>query len=265
MTQGSEFFRKIIVNVVMARIIGVRLFLFTGDCLVLDRWLWMRRYLERTKMGLKLLDVGCGAGTFSLLAAKRGYSVTGITYEADKVESAKQRAKINGIFGAEFLQFDIRRLSEKTEWREHFDIIINTENLEHILDDKSLVSAMANLLKPRGYIIFTAPYLFGLYDSIGPTAWQSKENGGHVRRGYALQTLTTLFSEVSLDIEVRGFVSGRPSILVNKVYLHLVKMFGLTATSILTLPLRLLPAIFSLVRPLSSSTGHSIALILIKR
>ena len=62
--------------------------LIFGDTLVLDRWLWLRKHLPRTEGGAVLIDVGCGSGTFTNAAARRGYLATGVSFNTDQNEKA---------------------------------------------------------------------------------------------------------------------------------------------------------------------------------
>lgn len=57
--------------------------------------LWQQEIFKHLPQGkpLKILDVGCGAGFFSILLAKSGYSVTGIDLTPNMIEEAKLLAQ----------------------------------------------------------------------------------------------------------------------------------------------------------------------------
>ena len=57
--------------------------LIHGDPLVLDRWLWICKWLPKTNEDLSILDVGCGSGAFTINAAARGYKALGLSWDKD--------------------------------------------------------------------------------------------------------------------------------------------------------------------------------------
>jgi 23S rRNA (uracil1939-C5)-methyltransferase len=60
-----------------------------------------------------VLDLFCGIGTISLLAAKRAGAVLGIEYVPEAAENAKENARFNGIVNAQFLVGDAREMLKK--------------------------------------------------------------------------------------------------------------------------------------------------------
>jgi 2-polyprenyl-3-methyl-5-hydroxy-6-metoxy-1,4-benzoquinol methylase len=57
--------------------------LIHGDTLVLDRWLWISsRHVTSVRTGSKrLLDVGCGSGTFTNWFELLGYKALGLSWD----------------------------------------------------------------------------------------------------------------------------------------------------------------------------------------
>jgi len=71
--------------------------IFSRGATTLEEAQWTKRELICTKLQLKegerLLDVGCGWGSFALHAAQRhGVSVVGITLSPPQAETARRRA-----------------------------------------------------------------------------------------------------------------------------------------------------------------------------
>lgn len=60
----------------------------------------------RAKPGQRMLDMGCGAGTFALLAAKAGADATGVDLHPRAVAIAEINARLNGL-SARFLAGDL--------------------------------------------------------------------------------------------------------------------------------------------------------------
>src|SRR5690349_19347101 len=62
--------------------------------------------MRQRKTPGKALDLGCGAGIFSVYMAKSGYQVTGVDFIPEALEMAKKYARENGV-SVRFLQQDI--------------------------------------------------------------------------------------------------------------------------------------------------------------
>lgn len=100
-------------------------------------------------VGLKILDVGCGAGLLCEPLTESGASVVGIDATARNVEVARwHAAKMN-------LAVDYRLcLAEHVlETNERFDIVLNTEVIEHVADQEQLMNDCCDLVKPGGIMI----------------------------------------------------------------------------------------------------------------
>ena len=138
-------------------------FLFAGDTLVYDRWKWIASKLPKTNENLKLLDVGCGSGAITLKAATLGYDSIGLTWDKKAAKKCSERAKKSVLKNCKFDVFDARNLKDYTH--EEFDVILNTENIEHLIDDLGLFNAMFSKLKKGGTLLLTTPNFY--YKSMG--------------------------------------------------------------------------------------------------
>jgi cyclopropane-fatty-acyl-phospholipid synthase len=109
-----------------------------------------------TKLGLqpgeRVLDVGCGWGSFALHAAQRhGVSVVGITLSPPQAETARRRAAEAGLAD----KIDIR----VQDWRElageRFDAIASIGMVEHVGDDHidEYAVRLRELLGPGGRLL----------------------------------------------------------------------------------------------------------------
>ncbi len=99
--------------------------------------------------GLRILDVGCGAGLLCEPLAERGAKVVGIDATARNVEIARWHAAQSG------LDIDYRHcLAEHVlEVGETFDVVLNTEVVEHVADPEQLMKECSELVKPNGIMI----------------------------------------------------------------------------------------------------------------
>lgn len=101
--------------------------------------------------GGKLLDVGCGVGDFCYLAAKAGYTVTGIDFAPWFIEVARQR----------FPTLDLEPLSLQEFVRERgdakYDVVTFIQVLEHLDDVRGFLQAVREVLRPGGYAVCAVP------------------------------------------------------------------------------------------------------------
>jgi cyclopropane-fatty-acyl-phospholipid synthase len=109
-----------------------------------------------TKLGLeegqRVLDVGCGWGSFALHAARNhGVSVVGITLSPPQAETARRRAAEAGLGD----KVDVR----VQDWRElpdaQFDAISSIGMVEHVGEDSidAYAVRLRELLKPDGRLL----------------------------------------------------------------------------------------------------------------
>lgn len=245
----------------LVRLFGFRGALLHGDSMTSDRWRFLRRRLPRTRNGETLLDAGCGSGTFTLGAARRGYRSMGLSWDERNQATANARAQICGVPETSFPVQDLRTLDLRDDLKERFDFIINCENIEHILDDRKVMRDLAACLKPGGRLLFTAPYYFYKPLSVedqGP--FSEVEDGGHVRRGYTEAMLRELCDHAGLVIEEITTCSGFVSQRLTRMH----RFFGRYGSAAI-MPFRFLAAIFDPpISALFSVKGYSICMMAYK-
>ena len=122
---------------------------------------WMKEINTQLPEGknLKILDVGCGAGFFTILLAKAGHQVTGIDLTPDMIKNARILAEEEGV-NCEFTVMD----AENPEFPDDtFDVIISrnlTWTLPHV---RHAYQEWLRVLKKGGVLLnFDANY--GLED-----------------------------------------------------------------------------------------------------
>ncbi len=196
-------------RVALTRVLGASAGLIQGDFFTRDRWLWLKGRLPRTRNDETLLDVGCGTGAFSIAASQRGYHCLGLSWDESDLAVARERAALCGAAHADFRVCDIRQLDQEEALQGRFDFVLCCENIEHVLDDRRLVLAMAGCLKPGGRLLLTSPnyhYKAVAPGDLGP--FEREERGWHVRRGYSRGQLLDLFNDSGLFVEDISFCSG---------------------------------------------------------
>jgi 2-polyprenyl-6-hydroxyphenyl methylase/3-demethylubiquinone-9 3-methyltransferase len=95
--------------------------------------------------GLRVLDIGCGAGLLCEPLARLGADVVGIDPSAENIQVAKMHAD------RAHLIIDYRCTTvEQMDRRERFDIVLAMEVVEHVVDVEAFVARCAALTKPSG-------------------------------------------------------------------------------------------------------------------
>jgi SAM-dependent methyltransferase len=103
--------------------------------------------------GMRVLDLGCGAGDVSMLAAKLAGptgSIVGIDRSQEVLNVAKERAREAGLRQISFVHSSIEAFST----REPFDLVVGRYILVHQLEPVAVLRNAAQLLRPGGALAF---------------------------------------------------------------------------------------------------------------
>jgi 2-polyprenyl-3-methyl-5-hydroxy-6-metoxy-1,4-benzoquinol methylase len=111
--------------------------------------------------GAQVLDIGCGAGVDTILAAMmagdNGKAV-GIDLTGEMIEMAKKNKEAVGVDNVEFIQ----TAAEKLDFpEEHFDVIISNGVFNLIPDKRGVLKAAYRLLKPGGRMVIADQFARG--------------------------------------------------------------------------------------------------------
>ena len=102
---------------------------------------------------MNILDIGCGVGDVSLLAARlvgRSGSVTSVDFDAPALETLKRRAAEGGVENIRCVQANIH------DWKpaRQFDAVVGRHILIHTKDPLAVLRTCAAMLYPRGLAVF---------------------------------------------------------------------------------------------------------------
>ena len=111
---------------------------------------------------ISILEIGCGDGGNLLPFAKRGHEVVGVDISSSRINGAIAFFKRENLNG-KFIYADIFRLSG---YKDHFDLIICHDVIEHVGNKQELLQKIEYFLKPGGLLF------------VGFPAWQMPF-GGH--------------------------------------------------------------------------------------
>jgi 2-polyprenyl-3-methyl-5-hydroxy-6-metoxy-1,4-benzoquinol methylase len=125
----------------------------------------------RTQPGTAL-DLGCGAGVFSVYMAKAGYKVTGLDFIPKALDLARAQAKENDV-NANWVHADLFQWNPQTK----FDIILDSGCLHTISDATGFKEKIVSWLAPGGDFILGHFGRRNFFDwrPVGPTR-RSKEH-----------------------------------------------------------------------------------------
>ncbi len=111
----------------------------------------LKRYIRAPK---RILDIGCGVGTVDFYLVSKGCVVVGIDISRNAVQTAQKNAnllKLGNKVNFEQMAFPAKIPNGQ------FDIIVCSEILEHIKQDKEAVGKFRNILNKNGLVIASSP------------------------------------------------------------------------------------------------------------
>lgn len=143
----------------------------------------------------KVLDIGCGAGTLCFYVANKGVKVLGIDISSKAIASCQESA---GILGLDKLaKFKVVNFPQE-QVNTKFDLVIFTEVIEHLPDDKLALEKIFNMLNKGGVVIITTPSLNAPLYKLG-YARGFDERVGHLRR-YTIDSLSKVCEDSGFKV-----------------------------------------------------------------
>lgn len=111
----------------------------------------VKKYIQ-PKQSLQILDLGCGTGWLTAFLARYG-EATGVDFAPDTIRSAKE------IYGSQASYFlaDPNLPTLGLPEDKVFDLVVATEVIEHVEDQKAFISQVSEFLKPDGWFLLTTP------------------------------------------------------------------------------------------------------------
>ena len=99
--------------------------------------------------GLRMLDIGCGAGILSEPLARLGATMVGADPSEENIAVASAHAEDNGV------DVDYRATTAEAlaAANEKFDVVLAMEVVEHVNDVAEFVATCASMVKPGGLMI----------------------------------------------------------------------------------------------------------------
>ncbi|WP_224369539.1 class I SAM-dependent methyltransferase [Hyalangium versicolor] len=127
-------------------------------------------FLQGRKPG-RLLEVGCGSGTFLRAAARHGWEAVGIDIDPGAITAARRTPGIEVRLG---------ELTEQAFPTGAFDAVVMNNVLEHVHNPVEIIAECRRILAPGGRLVAVTPNLeaYG-HDVMGPD-WRGLEIPRHL-------------------------------------------------------------------------------------
>jgi 2-polyprenyl-3-methyl-5-hydroxy-6-metoxy-1,4-benzoquinol methylase len=154
--------------------------------------------------GGKLLDVGCGNGTFLARMKGLGWQVAGVEVDPKAVTQARAQGLI--VYQG--------RLEEHNLPDNEFDAITMSHVIEHVHDPLSLLKECHRVLKPRGHLVITTPNPAGWGHGIFRENWRGLEPPRHLFL-FPPKAMATLVRRAGFNhFQIRTSAAMAPSIFL---------------------------------------------------
>ncbi len=171
------------------------------------------RLIEKVHLNIarkKVLDIGCGVGPLSFYLSNLGAFVLGIDVSARAIALAKYTQLETRSDSVKFIHSSLSGTDDKSapvvEIPSGFDLILCTEVIEHIADDKRLLEDCHAKLKKGGAIVITTQRNDGLLYKMGFFKGHDVR-AGHFRR-YDPNKLIKLIEDSGFKILIQQDADG---------------------------------------------------------
>ena len=170
-------------------------------------------YVQRAKLepGQRVLDLGCGWGSFTLYAAKRlpGSHFTALSNSHSQRQFIQGRAKALGLSNVTCITCDINQLTPATLSHQTFDRIVSIEMFEHMKQYDKLLALCQQLLTPATGHLFVHIFVHRSYPYhfTADSGWMAQYffSGGTMPSADLLH----FFNQPGLTLQTEWAVNGR--------------------------------------------------------
>lgn len=111
-------------------------------------------HLPAPSEGIRLLELGCGTGLFTLPVAGRGYRVTAVDISEGMLAELRAKAEAQSLANVTLRKADVEEIAAEDGG---YDGVFGIGLLEYLQDPARVVAKAAELLRPGGVAAFTGP------------------------------------------------------------------------------------------------------------
>jgi len=109
----------------------------------------------------KILDIGCGTGTHSILFAKKGFQVSGIDISQAMITHAKVNAEREGV-KVNFFVEDMRNFN----LREKFDACLYLHSFYYLTENSDIERALNSLIRHLKFNGIVVIFHYSVFNSV---------------------------------------------------------------------------------------------------
>lgn len=160
--------------------------------------------------GIRVIDVGCGAGRHAFEAYRRGADVVAFDQNAADLADVETMFRAMAEAGevppggtAAAVRGDALALPYDDN---EFDVVIASEILEHIPADDTVIAELVRVLKPGGQLVVTVPRRFPERVCWALSDEYHANEGGHIR--------------IYKADELRDKITGRGMRFIHRTHVH---------------------------------------------
>lgn len=152
------------------------------------------RFVEKVAPGKRLLDVGCGSGSFARLASSRGFDAVGV--EPFSLGREVDEPRLRLVRG---------KLEKLAPTLGRFDVITMWHVLEHLDDPIPALETLLTLLEPGGIAVISVPNFASWQSRVFEGGWFHLDPPRHINH-FVEGTLRELLGRFGLEVfEERTF------------------------------------------------------------
>ena len=159
---------------------------------------------KQLKQGMQVLEIGCGEGGVLKAFIDKGCIGVGVELDETRLVNAREWLQQDIVdHKIQFISKDIYQVNPTVDFTSLFDIIILKDVIEHIHDQKKLISWMQQFLKPGGVIYFGFPpwqMPFGGHQQLCTNSFLSKLPYFHLLPTFIYKFILTISKQPVADL-----------------------------------------------------------------